>query len=58
MGGVDFAAGKKWRDARENPKVAFLVDETEERMFSDPFFLGMLRSAQESVAEAARKFND
>ena len=32
--------------------VAFLVEETEERMFSDPFFLGMLRSAQESVAEA------
>ena len=32
--------------------VAFLVEETEERMFSDPFFLGMLRSAQEAVAEA------
>jgi DNA-binding LacI/PurR family transcriptional regulator len=32
--------------------VAFLVEESEERMFSDPFFLGMLRSAQESVAEA------
>ncbi len=32
--------------------VAFLVDETEERMFSDPFFLGMLRSAQVAVAEA------
>ena len=32
--------------------VAFLVEETEERMFSDPFFLGMLRSAQETVAEA------
>ena len=30
--------------------VAFLVEETEERMFSDPFFLGMLRSAQEAVA--------
>jgi DNA-binding LacI/PurR family transcriptional regulator len=28
------------------------VEETEERMFSDPFFLGMLRSAQEAVAEA------
>jgi DNA-binding LacI/PurR family transcriptional regulator len=32
--------------------VAFLVEESEERMFSDPFFLGMLRSAQESIAEA------
>jgi DNA-binding LacI/PurR family transcriptional regulator len=28
------------------------VEESEERMFSDPFFLGMLRSAQESVADA------
>jgi len=32
--------------------VAFLVEESEERMFADPFFLGMLRSAQETVAEA------
>jgi DNA-binding LacI/PurR family transcriptional regulator len=32
--------------------VAFFVEETEERMFSDPFFLGMLRSAQEAVADA------
>jgi DNA-binding LacI/PurR family transcriptional regulator len=32
--------------------VAFLVEETEERMFADPFFLGMLRSAQETVAAA------
>ena len=32
--------------------IAFLVEETEERMFADPFFLGMLRSAQETVAEA------
>ena len=32
--------------------VAFLVEETEERMFADPFFLGMLRSAQETVADA------
>ncbi len=32
--------------------IAFLVEETEERMFSDPFFLGMLRSAQETVAAA------
>jgi DNA-binding LacI/PurR family transcriptional regulator len=32
--------------------IAFLVEETEERMFEDPFFLGMLRSAQEAVADA------
>ncbi len=32
--------------------LAFLVEETEERMFADPFFLGMLRSAQEAVADA------
>jgi DNA-binding LacI/PurR family transcriptional regulator len=30
--------------------VAFLVNETEERMFTEPFFLGMLRSAQETLA--------
>jgi DNA-binding LacI/PurR family transcriptional regulator len=30
--------------------VAFLVAETEDRLFSDPFFLGMLRSAQTTVA--------
>jgi DNA-binding LacI/PurR family transcriptional regulator len=35
--------------------VAFLVDESEERMFSDPFFLGMLRSAQVAVADAGRQ---
>jgi DNA-binding LacI/PurR family transcriptional regulator len=35
--------------------VAFLVEESEERMFADPFFLGMLRSAQETVAEAGRQ---
>ncbi len=27
LGGVDFTAGKKWRDATRNPKVAFLVDD-------------------------------
>jgi DNA-binding LacI/PurR family transcriptional regulator len=32
--------------------IAFLVEESEERMFADPFFLGMLRSAQETVASA------
>lgn len=32
--------------------LAFLVEESEERMFADPFFLGMLRSAQEAVSEA------
>ena len=30
--------------------VAFLVNETEERMFTEPFFLGMLRAAQEAAA--------
>jgi DNA-binding LacI/PurR family transcriptional regulator len=35
--------------------VAFLVEESEERMFADPFFLGMLRSAQETVAAAGRQ---
>ncbi len=27
IGGIDFAAGKKWRDMQHNPKVAFLVDD-------------------------------
>jgi pyridoxamine 5'-phosphate oxidase family protein len=27
LGGIDFAAGKKWRDATRNPKVTFLVDD-------------------------------
>jgi pyridoxamine 5'-phosphate oxidase family protein len=27
VGGLDFAAGKKWRDVQKNPKVAFLVDD-------------------------------
>ena len=40
-----------WSPGRSD-SIAFLVEETEERMFSDPFFLGMLRSAQETVAEA------
>ncbi len=32
--------------------VAFVIDETEERMFADPFFLGVLRAAHEAVADA------
>ena len=32
--------------------VAFLVAETEDRLFSDPFFLGMLRGAQAVIADA------
>ncbi|MDQ2837665.1 MAG: LacI family transcriptional regulator [Actinomycetota bacterium] len=32
--------------------VAFLVAETEDRLFSDPFFLGMLRGAQTEIANA------
>ncbi len=35
--------------------IAFLVDETEERMFSDPFFLTMLRSAHEAVGQTGRQ---
>jgi pyridoxamine 5'-phosphate oxidase family protein len=27
VGGLNFGSGKKWRDARANPKVAFLVDD-------------------------------
>lgn len=27
LGGIDFAATKKWRDARHNPRVTFLVDD-------------------------------
>jgi pyridoxamine 5'-phosphate oxidase family protein len=27
VGGLDFGAGKKWRDAESNRKVAFLVDD-------------------------------
>jgi pyridoxamine 5'-phosphate oxidase family protein len=27
VGGLNFAEGKKWRDAEENPRVAFLVDD-------------------------------
>jgi pyridoxamine 5'-phosphate oxidase family protein len=27
VGGLDFGSGKKWRDVKENPKVAFLVDD-------------------------------
>lgn len=27
LGGIDFAAGKKWRDAQQNPNVTFLVDD-------------------------------
>jgi len=27
VGGLNFGAGKKWRDIRQNPKVAFLIDD-------------------------------
>jgi pyridoxamine 5'-phosphate oxidase family protein len=30
VGGIDFASGKKWRDAQENPKMTLLVDDTPE----------------------------
>jgi pyridoxamine 5'-phosphate oxidase family protein len=29
LGGIDFAAGKKWRDAQRHPKVTFLVDDAD-----------------------------
>jgi DNA-binding LacI/PurR family transcriptional regulator len=32
--------------------IAFYVDETEDRLFSDPFFLGVLRAAHRSIAAA------
>ena len=28
IGGIDFGNSKKWRDARRNPRVTFLVDES------------------------------
>ena len=27
VGGIDFGATKKWRDARQNPRVTFLLDD-------------------------------
>lgn len=42
----------RWLVTGHSDSVAFLVDETEERMFTDPFFLGMLRSAQVAIAAA------
>jgi DNA-binding LacI/PurR family transcriptional regulator len=40
----------RWLVTGRSDSVAFLVAETEDRLFSDPFFLGMLRSAQTTVA--------
>jgi pyridoxamine 5'-phosphate oxidase family protein len=28
IGGIDFAAGKKWRDAQRNPRVTILIDDS------------------------------
>lgn len=28
IGGIEFAAGKKWRDAQRNPKVTILIDDS------------------------------
>ncbi len=33
--------------------VAFYVDESEDRLFSDPFFLGVLRGTQSTIAKAS-----
>ena len=30
VGGIDFASGKKWRDAQENPRVTLLIDDVPE----------------------------
>lgn len=30
VGGIDFASGKKWRDAQHNPRVTLLVDDVPE----------------------------
>src|SRR2546428_5895031 len=30
VGGIDFAAGKKWRDAQRNPRVTILIDDVPE----------------------------
>lgn len=37
--------------------IAFLVNESEERMFSEPFFLAVLRAAQETVTAAGLQLN-
>ncbi|HZC71760.1 MAG TPA: LacI family DNA-binding transcriptional regulator [Jatrophihabitans sp.] len=38
---------------RRTDSIAFLVAENEERMFGDPYFLGVLRGAQAEAADAA-----
>jgi DNA-binding LacI/PurR family transcriptional regulator len=37
---------------KRSNSVAFLIAESEERLFSDPYFLGMLRGAQGEIAAA------
>jgi DNA-binding LacI/PurR family transcriptional regulator len=37
---------------RRSESVAFLIAESEDRVFTDPFFLGMLRGAQGEIADA------
>jgi DNA-binding LacI/PurR family transcriptional regulator len=37
---------------RRSDSVAFYVDESQDRFFSDPFFLGVLRNTQTGIAEA------
>ena len=37
---------------RRSDSIAFYVDESQDRFFSDPFFLGVLRSTQTGIAEA------
>lgn len=37
--------------------IAFLVNETEDRLFTEPFFLAMLRSCQAAVTESGLQLN-
>ncbi|MGZ4474589.1 MAG: LacI family DNA-binding transcriptional regulator [Nocardioides sp.] len=37
--------------------IAFLVNETEERLFTEPFFLAMLRSCQAAVTDSGLQLN-
>lgn len=49
---LDYRPNKaaRWLATRRSESVAFVVSETEERLFGDPFFLGLLRGAHAEVA--------
>ena len=40
----------RWLATRRSESIAFVVSESEERLFADPFFLGLLRGAHAEVA--------